>query len=96
MSYKIAEVKFNGGKGTVLCNVCHVMLTDACDTRHQIDCYHVCEECYKEMNAENYSKLYNFVRYIANDWVELSHEKVRLQRDDYMKRAKQLLKGLEE
>ena len=92
--YKIAEVKFNGGKGTVLCNVCHVMLTDACDTRHQIDCYHVCEECYKEMNAENYSKLYNFVRYIANDWVELSHEKIRLQRDDYITRAKALLDGL--
>jgi hypothetical protein len=46
------------------------------------------------MNAENYSKLYNFVRYIANDWVELSHEKVRLQRDDYMKRAKELLEKL--
>ena len=94
MSYKIAEVKFNGGKGTVLCNACHIMLIDACDTREQIDCYHLCEECYEEMNAENYSKLHNFVRYIAHDWVELSHEKVRLQRDDYMKRAKALLDAL--
>jgi hypothetical protein len=94
MGYKIAEVKFNGGNGTVLCNVCHIMLTDACDTREQIDCYHLCEECYEEMNAENYAKLYNFVRYIARDWVELSHDKVRLQRDDYMKRAKALLDAL--
>lgn len=94
MSYKIAEVKFNNGRGTVLCNVCNIMLTDACDTREQIDCYHLCEECYEEMNAENYAKLYNFVRYIARDWVELSHDKVRLQRDDYMKRAKALLDAL--
>jgi len=25
------------------------------------------------------------IEYIANDYVELSHDKVRLQRDDYMK-----------
>lgn len=36
--------------------------------------------------------LINFVRYIANDWVELSHDKVRLQRDDYIKKARELLK----
>ena len=94
MSYKIAEVKFNGGRGTVLCNGCRIMLTDACDTGKQIDCYHLCEECYEEMNAENYSKLHNFVRYIAQDWVELSHEKVRLQRDDYIQKAKFLLNEL--
>ncbi len=41
--------------------------------------------------VENYTKLYNFVRYIAKDYVELSHEKVRLQRDDYMRDAKKLL-----
>ena len=96
MGYKIAEVKFNGGKGTVLCNVCHIMLTDACDTREQIDCYHLCEECYEEMNAENYAKLYSFVRFVANDYVELSHEKVKWQRDDFMKKAKKLLGELDE
>ena len=94
MSYKIAEVKFNGGKGTVLCNVCSIMLIDSCDTRNQIDCAHLCEKCYEEMNAENYTKLYNFVRYIARDWVELSHDKVRIQRDDYMERAKKLIDEL--
>lgn len=94
--YKIAEVKFNGGRGTVLCNVCRTMLTDACDTREQIDCYHLCEECYEEMNAENFSKLRNFVLYVANDYVELSHEKVRWQRDDFMKKAKKLLGELDE
>lgn len=41
--------------------------------------------------VEDYTKLYNFVRYIAKDYVELSHEKVRLQRDDYIREAKELL-----
>jgi hypothetical protein len=91
MSYKIAEVKFNNGRGTVLCNVCNIMLTDACDTRKQIDCYHLCEGCYNDLNAENFAKLYEFVRYIANDYVELSHEKVQWQRNDFMKKAKKLL-----
>jgi hypothetical protein len=39
-------------------------------------------------------KLEAFVRWIANDYVESSHDKVRLQRDDYIKRAKQLLNEL--
>lgn len=95
MGYNLAEVKFNGGRGTVLCNVCRTMLCDSCDTRHQIDCYHVCEECYKELNAENFSKLRNFVLYIANDYVELSHDKVRWQRDDYIRTAQKLLDELE-
>ncbi len=43
------------------------------------------------MNVEDYTKLYNFVRYIAKDYVELSQEKVRLQRDDYIREAKELL-----
>lgn len=94
--YKIAEVKFNNGRGTVLCNVCSIMLTDACDTSHQVDCYHMCEDCYNQINAENYSKLYDFVRYIAKDWVELSHDKVRLQRDDYIKMARKLLEELDD
>ena len=41
--------------------------------------------------VEDYTKLYNFVRYIAKDYVELSHEKVRIQRDDYIREAKELL-----
>ena len=96
MSYKLAEVKFNNGRGTVLCNVCSIMLADSCDVHNQIDSYHVCEDCYKEMNAENFSKLRNFVLYIANDYVELSHEKVKWQRDDYIKTAKKLLEELDE
>lgn len=90
----MVEVKFNGGRGTVLCNVCSIMLTDACDTKEQIDCAHICKDCYEEMNVENYTKLYNFVRYVAHDWVELSHDKVRIQRDDYMERAKKLIDEL--
>jgi hypothetical protein len=95
MTYSLAEVKFNGGRGTVLCNVCRIMLTDSCDTREQIDCYHLCEDCYKLFVPKNYLKLYAFVRYIANDYVELSHDKVRLQLDDYMKKAKKLLRDLD-
>ena len=41
-------------------------------------------------------KLEAFVRWIASDYVESSHDKVRLQRDDYIKRAKQLLDELYE
>ena len=44
-----------------------------------------------EQWVEHYIKLYDFVRYIAKDYVELSHEKVRLQRDDYIREAKKLL-----
>lgn len=40
---------------------------------------------FKNMTAEE------FVCYIANDYVELSQEKVRIQRDDYIKQARQIL-----
>ena len=96
MSYKIAEVKFNNGRGTVLCNLCSTMLVNACNVSEQIDCAHLCEKCYEELNAENYAKLYEFVRFVANDYIELSHEKVKWQRDDFMKQAKKLLEELDE
>ena len=31
------------------------------------------------------------IHYIANDWIELSHDKVRFQRDDYVRLAKKVL-----
>lgn len=37
------------------------------------------------------SELYEFVRFIATDYVELSHDKVLWQRNDYIKRAKKIL-----
>jgi len=43
---------------------------------------------------ERYNKLYEFVRYIATDYFELSHEKVRVQRDDYVRMARKILKEL--
>jgi len=43
---------------------------------------------------ERLDKLEAFVMWIARDWVELSHDKVRIQRDDYIKRAKQLVEEL--
>jgi len=46
--------------------------------------------------ADRLDKLEAFVKWIALDFVELSHEKVRWQRDDYIKRAKELLDELYE
>ena len=91
MAYKLAEVKFNNGNGTVLCNVCSIMLTDSCNVSEQIDCYHLCEDCYNEMNGGAYEKLRNFAMFVANDYFELSHEKVLWQRNDFIKRARHLL-----
>ena len=36
-------------------------------------------------------EMYNEIYIIANDYVELSHEKINWQRNDYMKRCKKLL-----
>lgn len=36
------------------------------------------------------SELYEFARFIATDYVELSHDKVVWQRNDYIKRAKEI------
>lgn len=46
--------------------------------------------------SEKYEKLYNFVQLIANDYVELSHDKIQWQRDDFIKRARKLLGELDE
>jgi hypothetical protein len=46
--------------------------------------------------AERLEKLEAFVQWIARDYVESSHDKVRLQRDDYIKHAKELLDELYE
>lgn len=43
---------------------------------------------------ERLDKLEAFVMWIARDYVELSHDKVRWQRDDYIKRARELLEEL--
>ena len=48
-----------------------------------------------QVSSENLMKLYRFVYYVANDYFELSHEKVRLQRDDFIKEAREVLEELE-
>lgn len=106
MSYKIAEVKFNNGNGTVLCNMCQTMLVDRCCTQTQIDCAHLCEKCWDRVAAGlsgdardtaylamRVQELEEFVQFIATDYVELSHDKVLWQRNDYIKRAKKLAKN---
>ena len=82
--YTKAVVKFDNGNGVCLCNQCGVILSYGFDHR---DVERYCDECY--------NKLYDFVRYIATDYFELSYEKVRVQRDDYIRMAKKLLEELE-
>ena len=43
---------------------------------------------------DNYEAMYEFIYYIANDYVELSQEKVRIQRDDYIRMARELIKQI--
>lgn len=80
-----AVVKFNNGNGACLCNRCRVILSYGFD---HSDVARYCETCYN-------NELHDFVRYVANDWVELSDEKVRVQRDDYIRMAKNLLEELD-
>jgi len=49
---------------------------------------------YPKVTPDNFHKLYSLVEFISRDYVELSHDKVRWQRDDFMKRAKKTLKEL--
>lgn len=46
-----------------------------------------------EVNLELYE---NFIRFVANDRIEFSYDKIREQRDDYVKRARKLLNLLED
>ena len=43
---------------------------------------------------EENNKMFEFVRYVAKDYIELSHEKVRIQRDDYVRMARDIMKSL--
>jgi hypothetical protein len=44
-----------------------------------------------KLEKENYSARH-LITNIAMDWVELSHDKVKLQRDDFIRWAKEWLK----
>ena len=46
------------------------------------------------MLKEENNKMFEFVRYVAKDYIELSHEKVRIQRDDYVRMARDIMKSL--
>ena len=45
---------------------------------------------------KEYDEMYHFIRYIANDYFELSHEKVRIQRDDYVRMARDIINRFSE
>lgn len=47
-NYKLAEVKFNGGRGALLCNTCRVII--ATGFNHE-DKEHFCEECTAKADA---------------------------------------------
>lgn len=51
------------------------------------------EQRIAELEQKN-TAMAQFVWMIANDYVELSHDKIRWQRDDYIKKARQLTKSL--
>jgi hypothetical protein len=44
--------------------------------------------------ATDMQQMWEFINYIANDYIELSHDKVRVQRDDYVQLANKLLNEL--
>ena len=80
-----AEIKYNNGNGACLCNGCSIILSYGF---HHEDVERYCETCYM--------KMFNFVKYIATDYIELSHDKVRIQRDDYVRMARELLNQISE
>ena len=49
---------------------------------------------YPKLTPDNFHKLYMLAHIISNDYIELSHDKVRWQRDDFMKQAKKTLDEL--
>jgi hypothetical protein len=52
--------------------------------------YNTLSDNYNQM-FDQYCKLYSFVQFIANDYVELSHHKTAWQRDEYIKQARKIL-----
>ena len=49
---------------------------------------------YPKLTPDNLHKLYMLAHTISHDYIELSHDKVRWQRDDFMKQAKKTLEEL--
>lgn len=50
---------------------------------------------YPKLTPENLHRLYQFAQFVGRDYVELSHEKVRWQRDDFIIQAKKTLDELD-
>jgi hypothetical protein len=51
-------------------------------------------EILDKQRKKDYDAMYEFIHYIANDYIELSHEKVRIQRDDYVRMARDLIRRM--
>lgn len=64
----------------------------------------MCSPCYRAITTgnigptdsflKNYETLYRFAKFVARDYVELSHDKTRMQRDDYIHRARKIINDL--
>lgn len=48
------------------------------------------------MNEVSTEELVEFVRYVATNWCELGCEHITIQRNDFVKRAKNLLERIEQ
>lgn len=55
---KYAEIKFNGGRGALLCNGCSVIIAEG--TSHE-DRLHFCDECSDILSMRNI-ELYDMIR----------------------------------
>lgn len=70
---KYAAIKFNGGRGALLCNGCSIVLAEG--TKHE-DRLHFCEECSNVM-ASFERELYHRLRI----WKRRDYEGTPLSRD---------------
>jgi hypothetical protein len=91
----------------IICNICSKQVWHCAGPRHDI----ICLSCYDkgiedamlqvELSGgpnrlqEKLNAYRDIVRFIANDYHELSHDKIAWQRDDWKKRCKKLLWDLE-
>lgn len=50
---KLAEIKFNNGRGALLCNHCRVIIATGID---HVDKIHLCEDCKKITTEEKVLK----------------------------------------
>ena len=92
----------------IICKICSQQMSHCGGPRHDV----ICLSCYDkgiedamlqvELSGgpnrlqEKLNAYRNLVRFIANDYHELSHDKIAWQRDDWKKRCRKLLEEQEQ